>query len=242
MTSTRPHSPRYRLGALSLSGSELEELDGFLAANADYSCIAAADALHGFLTAVALTPADIAPSAWLPHVWNDSLDDTPAFESPSQEKRLNAYALRMFEGIMEELAEADGQFAPLVAQIETASGQAYSDAEGWCQGFVQGILLLHEHWDAFLASSAGRCLVLPIFLLGAEASPADWRVLTATPRQRAKLTEWVAVAVEAIGTQLFMLESAGRDPCPDDSAAARQCPCRSGKSFKSCCGAPNRLH
>lgn len=225
---------------MSLSGSELEELDGFLNANAAFSSIAAADELHGFLTAVALTPANLALDHWLPYVWTDSLEEAPAFADPHQEERLNAYALQMFEDIMEGLSESDGEFAPLVALLENAAGQAYGDAEGWCQGFVQGILLLHEYWEPFLATSAGRCLVLPIFLLGADSAPSDWRALSATPKQRAKLTEWVAVAVEAIGTQLFMLELTAQvrgEPDP-----IRLCPCQSGKPFKACCGASHRLH
>jgi uncharacterized protein len=148
----------------------------------------------------------------------------------------------MFDDITEVLSDSDSSFAPLVALLENAAGQAYGDAEGWCQGFVQGILLLHEHWEPFLATSAGRCLVLPIFLLGAESAPSDWRVLTATPKQRAKLTEWVTVAVEAIGTQLFMLELAAQVRGAGDSSPTRLCPCQSGKNFKACCGAPNRLH
>lgn len=227
--------------ALSLSGHELDELDGFLTANAACSSISAIDTLHGFLTAVALTPADLALEHWLPYVWNDSLEEEPAFENLSQAKRLTSYAMQMFEDIMETLSDSDSKFAPLVTQMENAGGQAYCDAEGWCEGFVQGILLLHDHWESFLATSAGRCLVLPIFLLGAESSPADWRVLTATPKQRAKLTEWVAVAVEAIGTQLFMIELASQCDAGDPESL-RLCPCQSGKTFKACCGAPHRLH
>lgn len=234
----------YRIAALSLNRSELDELDDFLGSDAVPAGLWGVDVVHGFLTSVALSAAEIDREHWLPLVWSTNPEEPPCFDDTAQEERLTAYVLQMYQDIRLALADPDRGFSPLVAQSCNPGSHAYSDGTMWCNGFMLGMILLESHWKSFLATPAGGCLLLPIVLLGSDKVPQDWEGMCETPQQRAELTAWIPAVVEAVHVQRFILELVALKESKHTLAAAQQAPCRCGsrKAFRTCCGAPHRLH
>jgi uncharacterized protein len=240
-SSDHPH--RYHSAAQPLDRNELDELEEFLVSDAVPAGLWGVDVLHGFLTSVALSAADLDQEQWLPLVWSTAPEDPPCFDDPVQEARLTSYVLRLYDDIRAALEDPDRGFAPLVARAGNCSGQFHADGTMWCNGFMLGMVLLENHWASFLAAPAGGCLLLPIVLLGSDQVPPDWEGMCETPQQRAQLTEWIPAVVEAIHVQRFILELIALKESKQ-TLATLQDPCRCGsrKAFRACCGAAHRLH
>lgn len=186
-----------RKASLSLTRRQLAELDAFLSLEAASSGLLSVEALHGFLTAIALLPVDIETDRWLFHVWSDHPRKASNSGTLHQAERLRSYMRRMYDDIVAALANPEQSYVPL-----TAAGCG----EEWCRGFLQGMALLNTHWRLFLAGATGRRLLLPIFLLGAETIPAKWRGLVSTAEKRAGLLACIPAIIEAMGTELLILE------------------------------------
>ena len=69
-----------------LSEQEFDELDRFLLSDRCSDEAMTMDALHGFLTCIALGPDAIRPDEWLPRVWGPEPEDRPKFRNPEQAK------------------------------------------------------------------------------------------------------------------------------------------------------------
>lgn len=234
---------RYQAAALSLNRNELDELEDFLGSDAVPAGLWGVDVLHGFLTSVALSAAELDQEQWLPLVWSTSPEEPPSFDDPAQEERLTSYVLRMYGDIRAALADPERGFSPLVATSGHCSGQFHADGTMWCNGFMLGMVLLENHWASFLAAPAGGCLLLPIVLLGSDQVPPDWEGMCETPQQRARLTEWIPAVVEAIQVQRFIHELIALKESKHTLASFQTaCRCGSRKAYRTCCGAPQQLH
>lgn len=235
--------PRYHSTALSLNRNELDELEDFLGSDAVPAGLWGVDVLHGFLTSVALSAAELEQDQWLPLVWSTTPEEPPSFDDPAQEERLTSYVLRMYGDIRAALADPVRGFSPLVARAGNCSGQFHADGTMWCNGFMLGMVLLESQWASFLAAPAGGCLLLPIVLLGSDQVPPDWEGMCETPQQRAQLREWIPAVVEAIHVQRFILELVALKESRHTLSTFQDfCRCGSRKASRSCCGAAHRLH
>lgn len=194
------------MAALSLTSSELAELDHFLISGETSSSIMALDTLHGYLTAIAIAPTDTPPERWIGYIYDGRGDSSPNVPDPaSEEQRIDSYLKRLLEDILTALSDPDYFFSPLV-MTRTFRRKQYADGEMWCYGFLQGIALNHGAWADFLVCPTGRRLLQPIHLLGSDRVTAEEEALASTPSQRARLTAAIPAAVRAISDYFLEIE------------------------------------
>lgn len=237
-----------------LSAADLNELSDFLHRVSPSGTTMALDTLHGYLTAIAIGPREPALEEWLPGVWSEDGTCLPQFNDVDHEEHIISLIERLLEDIRVDLDDPDYPFSPLIAH-QTAGGRQYPDGEMWCYGFMRTVALFSEDWASFVASSVGRKLLRPIYLLGAdEVSPAE-EALTQTATQRVKLTGQISRAVDAIADH-FLEErirtaltdapesrpTAPTAETPTTSQPQQLCPCGSGTPFDTCCGGVRILH
>lgn len=237
-----------------LSAADLNELSDFLDCTSPSSSTMALDTLHGYLTAIAIGPREPALEEWLPGVWSEDGNCLPKFKDVDHEQHIISLIERLLDDIRVNLDDPDYAFSPLIAQ-QTARGGQYPDGEMWCYGFMRAVALLSEDWASFVASSVGRKLLRPIYLLGAdEVTPAE-EALTQTAAQRATLTGQISQAVDAIADHFLeerfrtaltdapeSLPTATSTEAATTSQNRQLCPCGSGAAFNACCGGARVLH
>jgi yecA family protein len=113
------------------------------------------DQLHGYVCAVYCGPTLIEPSTWLPRVWGD---DPPEFGTDGIAEKVHdgIYALaREIVG-----AFADGTFAPLLPRGPGPGMQ--NVAQGWCNGFLDGMALDDDAWDPLVDDPSTNKLLMPL--------------------------------------------------------------------------------
>jgi len=234
-----------------LSEEEMDELDSFLMSDATSDKTMMLDCLDGFLTAIVSGPVMVKPSEWLPSVWGPTERDEPTFDTFAQAERITSLIIRQMNGIIWSLQQDPDAFEPLFdATVYPDGPREYTNGEMWAYGYMSGIDLQRENWNAFFDESTSTEVLRPIYLLGADEVTPEEEELTNTPEQREALSNqipasvaWIyrfwqpyrtAMAERSIATS-FQREhpKVGRnDPCP----------CGSGKKFKKCCGASTLLH
>lgn len=229
-----------------LSEDELEELDGLLLeVDADQGMTL--DTLDGFLHAIAIGPDTVMPSRWLPKVWN--LDDggmMPPMDSLERVNHLLSLIMRHYNSIISGLEQSPPVFAPVWPTFGY-SGTDEGDAEGWAQGFTEGVKLSLSAWQPLLRSPQGQQWYHPIEVLGDEDAPPEWDELTATSEQRAALAaqfEHSVLQMHAYWLPLRQAVAERRTAQAMSTKVGRNepCPCGSGKKFKKCCGSAAELH
>lgn len=149
-----------------LSEQEFDELDRFLMSDQCNDDAMTMDALHGFLTAIAIGPEKIPASEWLAAVWGTDPEETPAFDSPQAEQRIAHLMTRTLEDIEVTLEVAPADFEPLFCELHW-KGKSLLDAEAWAWGFLEGVKLRNEAWQPLRDSPQGG-LLRAFYLLGAE--------------------------------------------------------------------------
>ncbi|MDD2894125.1 MAG: YecA family protein [Halothiobacillaceae bacterium] len=138
---------------------EVEELEAFLfAENVPEECMTLSE-IDGFLTALAAGPVLIPPSEWLPVIWQG---DGPVFETPQELERVLALILALNARIVETLKK--GEIAPMFNIEMDEDDNELMTPDGWCWGFMQGVMLREEAWKP-LIDSEDRELVDPIAMI-----------------------------------------------------------------------------
>ncbi|MEA3084561.1 MAG: uncharacterized protein QOC89_2258 [Paraburkholderia sp.] len=234
-----------------LSEKEFDELDEFLISDLTSEETLTIMGLDGYLTAMAIGPTTVAPSYWLPGVWGPSEDDTPAFESTEQAQHILGLILRHMNGIIADLESDPDGFVPVfgVHRIDE-SGSEYIDGEAWAMGFMQGLMLIRQDWQALFDSEQGREWLEPIRLMGALDLTLEDEELIGTPEQDEALTKQIPASVAAIyrfwlphRQAVFERTLAAMAQRTEPKVGRNDpCPCGSGKKFKKCCGAAATLH
>jgi len=131
-----------------MTDEEFDELDAFLLSDACDEQTLAIEELHGYLTALQLTPEGAALSEWQSAVWGE-----PEFADETQRQRLSA----MLEAMRNEIAETLRRrelFEPMVVEMEE-DGLLVESYEGWCYGFMLGVEQDPQQWQALPASAQG---------------------------------------------------------------------------------------
>ncbi len=179
-----------------LTEKEFDELDRFLMSDRCSDETMAMDALHGYLTAIAIGPATVSVDEWLPRVWGPDAGDAPDFRDEQQATRIRELLARALEEIVVTFEVAPKDFEPLFS-VHQWKGKEVLDAEAWCWGFLEGISLSDAAWQA-LRDSPQASLLRALRLLGAETIAEDEVTLVDDPIKCHKL----AVEVEASVSQI----------------------------------------
>ncbi|ROR34451.1 YecA family protein [Inmirania thermothiophila] len=220
-----------------LADADYRRLEAFLASDACGEEALFVDEVHGLFTAIVCGPEPVGPSEWLPVI----CDGNPVFEDLAEAEEILDLLMRMHNEIAATLA-LRGELEPLFAEREEAGGARVPSAEGWCQGFIRGMSLRGEQWQAAMGGELVD-LLYPIVVLAQiddeEAPEAD---LSDPERYRA-LCAMIPRSVGGIYAHWRRRMAAGAAPAGPDPGAGEACPCGSGLPFDECCGGAGRsLH
>ena len=174
-----------------MSEKEFDELDRFLLSDQCGDETMTMDALHGYLTAIAIGPEPVSVGEWLPRIWGPEPEDAPAFRNAAQAARIQQLAERMLEDIVVTFEVAPKDFEPLFCEHQW-KGKPVLDAEAWAWGFTEGMQLRDAAWQS-LRESPQAGLLRAIYLLGAEEIEEDEVALVDDPLKCHKL----AIEIEA---------------------------------------------
>jgi uncharacterized protein len=232
----------------SLSATEFDELDDFLADDAIQETSMDVSTLEGFLTAITIGPRLVTPSDWLPWVWDmDEGESEPEFESDEQANRILSQIMRHYSYVIETFNADPESFEPIFWR-----GEQWGAAE-WSEGFLLGFMFNKEAWSQLALGQP--TWFTPFLRLGTDegidttmsADDAEKWMSEIEPSLLRIHAYWKAnrehqAAGFAIGWQKesAQLVRGGRQIGRNDP-----CPCGSGKKFKKCCGAdgaPPSLH
>ncbi len=217
-----------------LSDKEFDELDKFLMSERSPDETMTMDALHGYLSAIAIGPQPIPPIEWLPHVWGN--DELPKFKNAKEETRILHLITRFMNEVLITLEVAPKEYEPLFCQAEI-DGKTYIDGESWCWGFWEGMQLRAEAWQ-ILEDSDQASLLRPIYLLGAEEVDEEEMLLVDTPQKCHQLS----IEAEANFPLIYRFwQERPSSVKPQTRSEPKQgrndpCACGSGKKFKQCHG------
>lgn len=179
-----------------LTEKEFDELDRFLMSDHCGDETMAMDALHGYLTAIAIGPETVPEDEWLPRVWGPGPDDGPAFRNEQQAARIRELLKKALHEIVVTFEVAPKDFEPLFS-VHQWKGKEVLDAEAWCWGFLEGISVRANAWQP-LRESPQATLLRAIYLLGAEEIEEDEVALVDDPMKCHKLAIEVEVSVPQI--------------------------------------------
>jgi uncharacterized protein len=226
-----------------LTDKEFDELDRFLLSERCGDDAMTMDALHGFLTALAIGPVSVPLAEWLPRVWGTSPQDAPSFKTEKEFERIVGLISRLMNEIAITMEVAPKDFEPLFCE-HSWQGRTVLDAEPWSWGFWEGVTLRSQAWQPIWSSEVAP-LMRPIYLLGAEEIEEEEMQLVDDPLKCHKLAIEVEEAIPAI--HKFWLPQRKSEVATVRHESPRpgrndDCPCGSGKKFKKCCGADPTLH
>ncbi|WP_426077523.1 UPF0149 family protein [Janthinobacterium sp. PSPC3-1] len=212
-----------------LSDDEYTELDTLLARPELAGRAMDVSMLEGFITAVALSPNQLASTVWLPWIWDHTGGNTASALDDAATARAEALAQRHFEYMVEWLAKDPDSFEPIYE-----CGPEWS-VPGWCAGFLLGTALDKAQWASlavshpdYLAPFRHLAVATELDDETAEAAmdgviPSVIAINAAWARQRHLKSQ---AHSQAGSTVLRDVPKTGRnDPCH----------CGSGKKYKKCC-------
>jgi uncharacterized protein len=233
-----------------LSKTELDELDRFLESDATPVDCMDLSMLEGFLTALAIGPALVPLSEWVPQVWGEHDDDLMVFESQKDAERIVGLLLRFYNGIAATFREKPEKFVPLLNQRDK-DGKPELSGQDWCIGFMRGAALRSKDWEPLVEDDKHRDLLGPILWFsrgedkqethgGRDAQNAPELSLSLLSLAAQKINGFWKPFREKRRAAMVTENSrlAGR-PIPARKPRVGRndpCPCGSGKKFKKCCG------
>ncbi|HWR77283.1 MAG TPA: UPF0149 family protein [Thiobacillus sp.] len=228
-------------GSAPLNDEELEWLDQFLLDRIDDDTdtegknegVLNVSELDGFLTALVSGPVVVPPSRWLPVVWGDF---EPEWKSAKEFEAVFALLIRHMNGIAATLMDQPEEFEPLFLE-RVLEGKTYTIVDEWCEGYVQGVNLTADLWEA-----GGLEMEILLMPMRAFTSETDWRAhKLSSDVEIENLHKAIARNVREIHAYWL----ARREADAPSSAPVRRaapsvgrndpCPCVSGKKFKKCC-------
>jgi len=240
--------PSKRVNSLSapLSEDELDELEHILLYDIEADEGMTLDMLDGYLHAIVMGPEIIMPQKWLPNVWGQEEDASPAFSDLEQFNHFISLVMRHYNSIVAAFESNPPDPMPLWSVRLTDMGE-FEDAETWAYGFCEGIKLNPTAWQALFDDPKGKEVFRPIGLLGEEDYTADQDDMIRTPEQRHALSLQIPDSLRSIHAFWSPLRQAIVERQTSQRLRSKvgrnePCPCGSGKKFKKCCGMPSELH
>jgi uncharacterized protein len=228
-----------------LSEKEMDELDSFLMSDSTTNEVMLLDCLDGFLTAIVSGPDMPQPEEWIARVWGPTAQDAPTFASAAQSERIADLITRHMNAIGWSLLQEPEHFEPVFdLQVYEGDEREYMDGEMWAHGFMIGLKLQRDRWQALFDSKHGSEIVRPIYLLGSPDVTEVEEALVETPAQREELSKQIPASVGLIykfwAPQRRAAEIASGKIADDEIPKISRnapCSCGSGRKFKKCCGA-----
>ena len=229
-----------------LTDAELKELDALLAACPDACSL---EELDGLFCALILGPEPVKPSEWLPVVLGEG---EPGWETEDQASRAFELLLRHWTHVAEGFREdwsgfsaEDGSERMYFPLLDEPKESGYPLAEGWARGFRDGLnWLKDEHWDALEQDE--ECVTLLNLIAAFDTGEKSPGHPLTEPERDETLSPLVAGLqyLYVFWRRWLAVVNAPRVPVRVEEAPGRNdpCPCGSGKKFKKCCGAPEKLH
>ncbi len=153
-----------------MSEAELDELEAYLDSELVPSRSLSLEGLHGLLTAIAVGPAEVPASEWVPRVWGD--EGEPRFTSDDHEDRIQYLMNRLAVDVVASLGERD-DFAPVI--YLTPEGR-FEESTGfeWAGGFLEGISMREQAWRPLLDDEDLAQLLAPVLAAADEqARPTE---------------------------------------------------------------------
>lgn len=225
-----------------VTGVSIDRLDDYLRSDrSPPECMAMSD-LDGFLTALAIGPAVVMPSEWLPIVWGG---EQPTFADEEETRAIMGGIFSRYNEILAQVRNDD--YKPIL----------WTDTDGlpiatdWAEGFLQAVYLRKNAWEPLFKAKRHSLLLFPILALcGNENGDSVFgfnveteneimdEAPTILPASVMGIAEfWRERKPRRTGTlRTERVKSAARlGPRPGRN---EPCPCGSGKKFKKCCGKP----
>lgn len=188
--------------------------------------------LDGFFAALVSGPVMIPPSRWLPAVWGDF---EPVWEDADDFEVIISLMMRHMNGIIDTLMEQPQEFEPMFLEREV-EGKIYTIVDEWCEGYLRGVALTADLWNA-----GGLEMAILLTPIRAFTGETQWRAHDLTDAE----TEHIRNAITPNVREIHAYWLARREARAPASAPARRaeqrpgrndpCPCGSGKKYKKCC-------
>ncbi|WDS35824.1 UPF0149 family protein [Pseudoxanthomonas sp.] len=251
-------------GLRPMTEAELERLDGLLSGPECGERVMTLEMLDGFLSALVVGPELVMPSEYLPYIWGEASEGPGLGEAadaiPVIMQLWNHIAWRVQQPIDDE-ADLDAQafLMPPLVLPDTEDEDTSEDplagvpddfpfAAAWANGFLLGVSLRAEAWEAMVAGDEDLQddMGMLVSLSVVDAGHADEMDVPAEDLM--DLQERVSAAVELPGMlhdmNLRRLNPVVREPIRREVVPGRNdpCACGSGKKYKKCCGAADKLH
>jgi uncharacterized protein len=219
-----------------LSQEELDALEALLGSDVFHDDAMPLDAMQGLFFALAAAPDIVVPSRWLPV----ALGEEPRYASGDQAQQVLELVMRYYNQCVHAAATDD--FALLLYRREDGT----EDLATWCAGYLEGVDAATPGWHEAGDPDEVNELLFPFIVLAGELPekekrqfrPAEWRDLVKSCEGTigdaiVEVREyWKALRNPPQTVRRGSPKTGRNDPCP----------CGSGKKFKQCCGAPERLH
>ena len=203
-----------------MTDDELRVLDVALLSPALSAAAMDVCSLQGFATALVIGPRMIAPSKWLPWVWdaNEGLAE-PVFDSMALAAALTGEVMRLYN----EVATAFAVSAPTIVPLFLREPVRWR-AASWCAGFQRGMSLAHKDWSPLIVGAQN------LFLPFKSPEEAERLVDVIIPNVLTIAAHWRAAAAFAPS-----------GPAPNRRDAPKlgrndPCHCGSGLKYKKCHG------
>lgn len=224
-----------------LSNQLLDELSDFLLSDATSDETMMLDRLDGFLTAIASGPIMPDSSVWMPRVWGASEQDEPVFNNYAQVERITGLIMRHLSNLVVGLQQNPDGCEPIFdSAVYPESPREFVDAELWAYGYMAGVNLQRQEWQAAFDDPANAEMLRPIYLLGTEELTEEEEALIETPEQREELAAEIPASVAALYRLWTPVRRAVTDPAVRKQMPKigrnEKCPCGSGRKYKKCCG------
>ena len=222
-----------------LTDAQIDALSTFLDEYAVEKDGMSFEMLDGYLTAVISGPRPIAVEEWLPRVWRgDDAPDEPAADAAAIADATDRI-LQHHAHLSAVLAQGGADFAPWILEFEDDDGSIVSFGQEWALGYLRGIGLAEDAWDALLSDAEWQDDLDAVELLarGPDDEESGDEIREQSVRD-AHIETMLGFALDAYdywaeerltpATQRRDAPKVGRnDPCP----------CGSGKKYKQCHGA-----
>lgn len=230
---------------LPLLVAELDELDDFLADQANEDLSMDVSMLQGFLTAIAIGPRMVLPSEWLPWVWDlEEGENEAQFANKDQADRILSLVMRLYNSVIQSFINDPTTFEPIFWR-----GAQWGAME-WCEGFMLGFQFSDKEWS--LLAVGQPTWFSPFLRLGTDDgiditnsnNDAEMWMNEIEPSLVRIHSYWKSARESRPAGQIntdFHL-GAQKESTPfvrPESKVGRNdpCPCGSGLKFKKCCGA-----
>lgn len=203
--------------------------------------------LDGYLTALVLSPGETPePESWLPRVWGKAPPrwENAADEAAARELLMLAWstAARRVRFNSDELTADGALFWWLPDDPDAEHGDDVDIGAAWAGGFLEGMDLRSDAWDAWIAKDdwIGEVEAYIEALAVGSYPPEDEGGAPVPLSYQERLEIHAGLPDMLHDLHVHRIESlTPREPVRRAAAPERNdpCPCGSGRKFKKCCGA-----